>query len=171
MKTIWKKLFTLSDYTESDLIEQCQILPFCKDMANHELQFFLRVAVPRSYQHDETIFKAGSPAMVCYFVLSGSVGLYRSRDKTTMERIKYVKPGECFGEEALFNDELRSNTARAQEETKVLAITNSDFDLLKPIIANKILLFVAQLLHSQLCAAEEDMCALTRRLTEANIIV
>lgn len=174
MKSIWRQLLDLSGSTNHDLAQLCQGLPFCDNLSHHELHFFLRIIVPRTYQQDEIVFDVGKPAAAMYFVLSGSVGLYRQTKETLMERVKYAKRGECFGEEALLGTKLRSCTAQAQEETRVIAITTADFEKLvqtKPKIANKILHVVARGLYMQLRTTEDEMRVLTQRLTEANIIV
>ena len=173
MNSIWKKLIELRHTSDIDLVNLCQNLASFADLNPHELRLFLRFIVPRTYQNDEIIFELGKPAAATFFVLSGSVGFYQN-PRVPMERIKYIKRGEWFGEEAMLGIELRSSTARAQEETKVIAVTASDFNKLaqkNPGIANKILHVVAHGLFIQLCTTEDELPALTSRLTKANIIV
>jgi CRP-like cAMP-binding protein len=173
MNGIWNKLVDLHHKYDIDLVKLCQDLEPLADLKPHELRLFLRFIVPRTYQNDEIIFELGKPAAATFLVLSGSVGFYQNH-RIPMERTKYVKRGEWFGEEALLGIELRSRTARAQEETKVIAVTALDFKKLaqkSPQIANKIWRVIAYGLFIQLCTTEDELQTLTSRLTKANIIV
>ena len=76
-----------------------------------------------SYKDGEVIFKEGSQGDWVYFVLSGSVEIFR-----TLEGKKYsielLKPGEVFGELAFIGASRRSVTARAVGATTVGVIDN-----------------------------------------------
>ena len=174
MTGIWNKLKELGVSDDNELLKLCQGLTLFDDLNHYEMKFFLRDVVLRTYQNDEVVFEMGKPAVATYVILSGSVGLYRQSPDVLLERIRYLKRGDCFGEEALLGLKLRSCAAQSQEETRVIAIIASDFEKLanrKPRIAGKILHALARILYANLRAAEDEMQTLTHRLTEANIIV
>jgi uncharacterized protein (TIGR02266 family) len=76
-----------------------------------------------SYKDGEIIFKEGSQGDWVYFILSGTVEIYK-----TFEGRKYsvdlLKPGEVFGELAFIGASKRSFTARAVGNTTVGVIDN-----------------------------------------------
>jgi len=159
---------------DQELFKLCKDLTLFEKLNPYEMKLFLRAAVLRTFQNDERVFEMGKPAVATYVILSGSVGIYRQSPDVLLERTRYLKRGDCFGEEALLGVKLRSCAAQSQEETRVIAILASDFEKIanrKPRIANKILHAVACSLYTNLRAAEDEMRTLTHRLTEANIIV
>ena len=172
MGKLWQKLTKLDqDQEDKKLVLN---FPVFKELRSQDLEYLFKAGSVRSYLYNEIIFESEKPAMALHFVLSGSVGLYRQRKNEEMERFKYVKQGECFGEEAVLQDKLRLFTAKATEETKTFAITSSE---LRIILSNKSRIAIC-LLYSIICSyqdqlntSEEELYALTRKLTEANIIV
>lgn len=105
------------------------------------------VAVPRSWQRGEVIFREGDEGDTCYVVRSGAVLLTRQhRDGRTLA-IAELRAGQMFGELALFRGERRSATAEALETTTALALLAADVERLiraDPSIALRMLAAMAE---------------------------
>jgi CRP/FNR family cyclic AMP-dependent transcriptional regulator len=128
-------------------------------LAPRELEQVAHVAVPRSYERGEVIFREGDSGDSCYVVREGSVSVARehhvagevaaARTITLAE----LRPGEMFGELAMFDNETRSATVEALEPTTVVALLAGD---------------VQRLLRQHPDIAVKMMGALSARLRRAN---
>jgi len=77
-----------------------------------------------------TIFRQGELADKVYFVRSGKVRLFRQGDDGLETEISEIGPGEIFGEVALITGEARMANAVAVDETRLMALSKEQFDLL-----------------------------------------
>ncbi len=103
--------------------------------------------VIRHYKHGDVIVKEGEPGSEMYLILTGQVQIVKEKEGVETV-LAYLKPGEIFGEMALFEEgSRRSATARAYGDTSVLAMDKTEF--LKQIQQDPELAF--QILKS-LCA-------------------
>ena len=73
------------------------------------------------FNDGETIFKQGAAEGVMYKIKGGKVRIFRVQDgqETTLA---ILKPGEFFGEMALFDHEVRMATVRALGRARVLTV-------------------------------------------------
>jgi CRP-like cAMP-binding protein len=96
----------------------------------------------------EVLFEEGERADGGYVVVSGSVQLQSSRDRTD-EDILVARPGTLIGETALVVDTIRPATAIATEPSAVLKIPRGTFlrilegepraaDALRKVIADRV---------------------------------
>jgi len=112
-----------------------------------ELEQVARVAVPRSFDRGEMIFREGDPGEALYVVRSGSVSIRRdSADGRTLA-LAELRSGSMFGELAAFGTEVRSATAEALEPTALVAILGGDMQRVlrsDPDIALKMLAALAE---------------------------
>jgi CRP/FNR family transcriptional regulator len=86
----------------------------------------------RSYAKGETLFAQGETISGCHMLYWGKVQLaHRTRDGQT-HIIKFLRGGECFGEEGFWQASASSVSARALAESVVGWISPADFqELLK----------------------------------------
>ena len=91
-----------------------------------ELSQVAQVAVPRSYERGEVIFREGDSGDTCYVVRSGSVSIRREHSDGRTVALAELRAGAMFGELALFRGETRSATAEALEPTALLAVLGRD---------------------------------------------
>jgi len=128
----------------SDLLATVE--PFA-GLESRELQQVAQVAVPRSYERGEVIFREGDPGEALYVVRSGSVSIRRdSADGRTLA-LAELRTGAMFGELAVFGGEVRSATAEALEPTSLVAILGKDMQRVlhsDPDIALKMLAALAE---------------------------
>ncbi len=88
----------------------------------------------KSFQQGDVIFSQGDPGDGLYVVLEGLVqmsALVNDKERRVLSR---VGPGDFFGEMAMFDNEPRSATARAEQPSRVVFITREDF--LKVLASN-----------------------------------
>jgi len=94
-----------------------------------QLRELAAVAVPRSWDRGEVIFREGDSGDTCYVVRSGAVLLTRHRHGRALA-IAELRRGQVFGELALFRGERRSATAETLEPTTALALLAGDVERL-----------------------------------------
>jgi CRP-like cAMP-binding protein len=117
------------------------------DLSERELREVAQVAVPRSWERGEVIFREGDPGNTCYLIRSGAVILTREHQDGRMIALAELRAGGMFGELAIFRGETRSATAEAIEQTSAVALLAPDFQRLirgHPEIANKLLAALAE---------------------------
>jgi CRP/FNR family transcriptional regulator len=111
------------------------------------------VAVPRQFNGGEVVFREGDASDTCYIVRSGRARAIREHPDGRSITLANFGPGEIFGELAMFDDERRSATIEAIEETEAIAILGGD---------------MRRLLREHPDIAVKLISALGRRLRETN---
>jgi CRP/FNR family cyclic AMP-dependent transcriptional regulator len=112
-----------------------------------ELEAVAQVAVPRSWDRGEVIFREGDPGDTCYLLRSGAVVLTREHQDGRMVALAELRAGMLFGELAMFRGETRSATAEAIEPASAVALLASDMQRLirrNPDLALKLLASLAE---------------------------
>jgi len=107
-----------------------------------ELEEIARVAVPRSFDRGEIVFREGDPGDTCYVVKSGTIAIRRDHSDGRSRTLAELRPGSIFGELSMFGAETRSATAEALEPTSLVAILRADMQRVirsSPDIAFKML--------------------------------
>ena len=144
------------------------------DLSDREKARLADTLLLRQFSTQEIIYPEASPAPALYFVITGSVGLFRTTDDGYEERLRYVGPGRCFGYSALLEDTPRAATARALEDSSLIALLRVDFlTLLRdhPAMANKILIALTKELYHDFLETQNEFLELTAKLTKSNILV
>src|SRR3954463_13537994 len=117
-------------------------VPLFADLSERDLEQLAQVAVPRSYEAGEAVFREGDSGDTCYVVRQGSVRITRRHSDGRMITLAELRPGAIFGELAMFGGETRSASVEALESTRALAILAGDLRrimLQHPEIAVKML--------------------------------
>src|SRR5215213_4472995 len=111
-----------------------------------ELDEVAKVAVPRSWERGEILFREGDPGDTCYLIRSGAVLLTREHQDGRLVALAELRAGELFGELAMFRGETRSATAEAIEPASAVALLATDVQRLirrNPDLALKLLASLA----------------------------
>jgi CRP/FNR family transcriptional regulator len=95
-------------------------------MTPQELVDLASVAVPRHWGSGEVIFREGDNGDTCYVVQHGSVRVTRNHSDGRTITLAELRPGDLFGELAMFDSERRSATVEAVEDTTGVAILAGD---------------------------------------------
>lgn len=70
----------------------------------------------------ERVFDIDEPSDRAYFIESGKIGISIHPDPKVKSFIAVLGPNECFGEMGMFDDNPRSATAHAIEDSTLLAL-------------------------------------------------
>jgi len=100
------------------------------------------VTVPRSFAAGGVVFREGDRSDTCYVVRFGRVRAIREHTDGRTITLATFAAGDFFGELAMFEDERRSATIEALEDTEAAAILGADMRRLlraHPEIAVKLL--------------------------------
>lgn len=111
-------------------------------LSEAELDQLAAVAVPRTYQGGEVVFREGDRGDTCHVVRGGSFKATKTHADGRTIALTELRPGDMFGELALFSGELRSATIEALEPSSTVALLADDIRRLliaQPDIAVKML--------------------------------
>ncbi len=98
------------------------------DLEARELAQIASVAVPRTFERGEVLFREGDRGDTCYVIRSGAVVIRRDHASGSGRSITLAefRVGAFFGELAMFGEEVRSATAETLEPTAVVALLSGD---------------------------------------------
>lgn len=128
-------------------------VPLFSTLAEEELSHVAAVAVPRTFGAYQVVFREGDTSDTCYVIRSGHVRAVRGHADGRSITLAQFGPGDIFGELAMLDEERRSATIEALEETEAIAILGAD---------------MRRLLREHPDIAVKLIAALGRRLRETN---
>lgn len=117
-------------------------VPVFTTLGEEELAEVVAVTVPRTFSSGEVVFREGDRSNTCYIVRHGRVRAVREHTDGRIITLATFGAGDFFGELAMFEDETRSATVEALEDTETAAILGGDMRRLlraHPDIAVKLL--------------------------------
>jgi serine/threonine protein phosphatase PrpC len=135
-----------------DVLKAMQMFRY---LSYKELVRVSNIAEINELKQDQVVFSQGQPGDAMYVVLSGLVRLTKG-DTLVAE----LGPGLHFGEMSLVDRSVRSLTATALENTRLISITRKDFyDIIKrePALATKMLWSFVQVLGQRLRKTTNDL--------------
>lgn len=101
-------------------------VPLFSTMSTDEVRRLAEVAVPRSYEAGQVIFREGDSGDTCYVIRSGSARVTRSHSDGRAITLAELRPGDMFGDLAVFGSETRSATVETLEPTTAVALLAGD---------------------------------------------
>ncbi len=125
-------------------------VPTFETLAEHDLLEVAKVAVPRSFDAHEVIFREGDTSDTCYVVHTGTVRAMRGHPDGRSITLAQFGAGDIFGELAMFDDERRSASVETVEATEVIGILGTDMRRLMrehPDIAVKLVISLGRRLR------------------------
>jgi CRP/FNR family transcriptional regulator, cyclic AMP receptor protein len=126
-------------------------VPAFEALAAEDLRAVAQVAVPRSFEPGQVVFREGDDSDTCYVVSSGHARAMRSHPDGRAITLATFGPGDIFGELAMFDDEKRSATVEAVDPVNAIAILGSDMRRLlreHPEIAVKLVIALGRRLRA-----------------------
>ncbi|HEY7952176.1 MAG TPA: Crp/Fnr family transcriptional regulator [Solirubrobacteraceae bacterium] len=139
--------------SSGEVVELLGRVPVFSTLDAEDLQRIAQLAVPRSFQAGQAVFREGDSSDTCYVVSSGHARAIRGHGDGRTITLATFGPGDFFGELALFEDELRSATVEAIEEMSAVAVLGPD---------------MRRLMNEHPQIAVRLLIALGRRLRETN---
>lgn len=97
------------------------------DLRDEERAALANCLYRRVFARDMILFHKGSPARSLYLIESGAVRIFALSDAGDEITLGVYGPGDCFGETALLDGNIRSNGATALERTVVYGLSRDDF--------------------------------------------
>jgi serine/threonine protein phosphatase PrpC len=142
----------------SDLANRVEVLkrmPLFKHLSYKELMRLLNVTAVKSYAAGESVIREGSEGEDLFIILSGKIRLHKSDAFIT-----HLERGAHFGEMALIDRSPRSASATAEEPSRALVLSRSDFfEIIRkePVLATKLLWSFVQVLTERLRKTTADL--------------
>jgi len=95
-------------------------------VATSELRSVAEVAEELHFKPDENIVTENEIGDALFLIKEGRVRVFRTVGTEKTVDLAVMKPGDCFGEMAAIDEEMRSATVAANEECTVLRISKDD---------------------------------------------
>jgi CRP/FNR family transcriptional regulator len=114
------------DKGPSDVVELLGRVPVFSTLERPDLERIAEVAVPRSFEPGQAVFREGDASDTCYVVREGHGRAIRTHGDGRTITLATFGPGDIFGELAMFEDELRSATVEAIEQMNVVGVLGPD---------------------------------------------
>lgn len=111
---------------DTEIVELLGRVPVFSTLEREDLERVSRLAVPRSFEPGQVVFREGDASDTCYVVRTGSARAVREHPDGRTITLATFGPGDIFGELAMFEDELRSATVEAVQPTEVVAVLGPD---------------------------------------------
>jgi CRP/FNR family transcriptional regulator len=110
----------------AEVVELLGSVPVFSTLVPSDLDRIAQLAVPRSFEPGEIVFREGDASDTCYVVRDGHARAVHEHGDGRTITLATFGPGDIFGELAMFEDELRSATVEAIEPTGVVAVLGPD---------------------------------------------
>ncbi|MDX9972862.1 MAG: cyclic nucleotide-binding domain-containing protein [FCB group bacterium] len=124
-----------------------------RGIAPDDVHKILHKGMTMRAERGQTIFHKGTTGNTMYIILGGSVALFDGKKQLATLRV-----GDMFGEMALINNEPRSASALAAEETMLFALDETTFHkLMTKSVAIRMLLNIITTLSHRLRKANERL--------------
>ena len=109
------------------MVERLRRLPLFARLSEEELGDLAGRTRLRPYKRAEVIFRKDDPGTHLYLVLEGAVKISLPGEFGQEALVAIMRPGEFFGELALFDRSPRSAGATALEDTRAALLASDDF--------------------------------------------
>jgi CRP/FNR family transcriptional regulator len=108
------------------VVELLGRVPTFSTLEPSDLARIADVAVPRSFEPGQVVFREGDSSDTCYVVREGRARAIRTHGDGRTITLATFGPGDIFGELAMFEDERRSATVEAIEPISVVGVLGPD---------------------------------------------
>lgn len=110
----------------AEIVELLGRVPVFSTLEHDDLERIAQLAVPRTFEPGQIVFREGDASDTCYIVRSGRARAVREHPDGRTITLATFGSGDIFGELAMFEDELRSATVEAVQLTNVVAVLGPD---------------------------------------------
>jgi CRP-like cAMP-binding protein len=98
------------------------------ELSESDIDRLAKVTVVRDFKAGDVIVREGELGVAFYIVAKGHVEVVKGLGSGNEQVVARLGPGEFFGEMALFDNQVRSHSVRAVEDTECLVLTKWDFN-------------------------------------------
>jgi CRP/FNR family transcriptional regulator len=136
-------------------------VPFFQGMTVEQLRVLANVCEVEYFPAETRLFNEGDPGGVLYVVVSGRVGIEQEKRHGSFARLATIEAGSYLGEADLFDNNVRTSSAIAIQDTLALRLRR------EPLIAlarqhPDLSLELINVLGARLRQANERIAELTR---------
>jgi CRP-like cAMP-binding protein len=107
--------------------ELLRTVPIFSELSDEDIQSLARLATRRRYPKDTVVFFENEEGDFFFMIVEGRIKVSILGDDGREVILSMLGPGDFFGEMALLDNEPRSATAIAADETELLSLHRSDF--------------------------------------------
>lgn len=144
----------------TDLSERLRRTPLFAELDPEALARVAAVCRTEAVAADAHIFREGEAGDRLYLITEGAVRISRQIPGSGEEALTVLRPGQVFGEMAVFDRTERSTDAIAQEATTLLTIQRDDLEALlanDPALARVVLWAFVRVLSGRLRATNDSL--------------
>jgi CRP/FNR family transcriptional regulator, cyclic AMP receptor protein len=129
--------------SSAEVVELLARVPVFSTVEGGDLERMAQLAVPRSFEPGQVVFREGDRSDTCYVLHAGRARAVHQHGDGRTITLATFGPGDIFGELALFEDERRSATVEALGPMSAVALLGPDMRRLieeHPQIAMRLLI-------------------------------
>ena len=148
-------LKTISAMSSVELLESS---PHFSGLNDDAFERISRLMVERRVDKDEIVWLEGEPGRALYFVASGLIKLFKTSAEGKEQIVKVIRPGESFGDSALFDINGNTVSAQALVPSVLYGIEKSELEPLvrqHPQLALNMIKVLARQMHDYLSLVED----------------
>jgi CRP/FNR family transcriptional regulator/CRP/FNR family cyclic AMP-dependent transcriptional regulator len=108
-------------------VEALRCIPLFSSVADEDLHPIASLLIERRFPKHKTIVEEGLPGDYMYIISEGRVQVSKLSDDGREKILEFLDAGDFFGEMSLLDNAPRSASVRALAESRVLALSRSDF--------------------------------------------
>lgn len=130
-----------------DMMDILRDQPLFSELNEEELKHMVDITLYRSYPRKHYIFMEGDEREATFFILEGTVKIFKVDESGNEQVINLLQKGEMFPHVGFFDKTPYPATAEAIENTEIFVIRIDDFDRLlleKPEITLKVMKIMGQ---------------------------
>ena len=172
-KKVLETFFQILDHKDEKIVKSLRALSFFKHLSDKELRILAKKCYIRYFQPEEEIYPENSPAAAVYFVVSGSVGMFKKRRSEITDRVQVIRSGMFFGDASIVGETTRKHSAQALEKTQTIVLFKSDFDemeLTAPQLALALVKIITQKYYSQLLHFQTEFHELSQKIAKDELM-
>lgn len=124
MKPSQKNLKTF-DITQ--LVSFLRGVEILNGFSNPDLMRLAQMCQLVKYKRAEKIFEKSQPGGILYVVMSGRIKIFGTSQQGQSKTFAYLEPGDFFGEMSLIDEEVRSASASALDDSVLITLKREDF--------------------------------------------
>ncbi len=166
-------LFNFWHVREDKIIAGIKRFPLFYDFDENDIRVLATRCYIRHFNAEEEIYAENSPAAAIYFIVFGSVGIYKKRRSHVTDRIQVIHSGKFFGESSLVNSSSRKHSIKAMEKTEVLVLFKTDFQHLEethPKLAIKVLKIITTKFYNELNVFQTEFHELSQKVAKDELM-
>ncbi len=110
-----------------EALESLRVIPLFSAVGDEDLERVADHLIERRFPKHKTIVEEGLPGDYMYVIREGRVQVSKLSDDGREKILEFLDAGDFFGEMSLLDDAPRSATVRALSDTRILALSRTDF--------------------------------------------